>query len=375
MITLFGATGHTGRLVARILSTTKLPFRIAGRSEEKLRQLSADLPGNPQWIYADVAQPATLANLFKDSQALINCAGPYTDLGERVMAQAAMSGCIYLDVTNELGYIYKARGYHEMARRTGVTILPACGFEVALADCAAAIIASKAKLGEQDQPIDDVNIIYEFGGDKTSSIGTRRSVIRSIATSWIAYRNGEWVGDIPGNQVHRFDLPTGSIYALSIPSGETVTIPTHLNTLRVNVWLAVNRAQHFWGPIIVPLLARASRSILREPILGIAGRRNSIPTDSVGDNMGKESPFSIYISICKGEELHWMNLSGWNPYLLTAKIVAYAAQKIIESPGKRNGLITPAQAIDPHDFLKIASEQWNVNISEGKSNGTTHHRF
>jgi len=264
MITLFGATGHTGQLVARVLSTTKLPFRIAGRSEEKLRRLSADLPGNPHWICADVTQPATLAALFKDSQALINCAGPYTDLGERVMAQAAMSGCVYLDVTNELGYIYKARGYHEMARRTGATILPACGFEVALSDSAAATIASNAKLGKQDQPIDEVNIFYNLGGEKSASRGTRRSVIRSIATSWIAYRNGEWVGEIPGHQAHKFDLPTGSLYGLSIPSGETATIPTHLNTLQVNVWLAVNRAQHFWGPIIVPILARASRSILRQ---------------------------------------------------------------------------------------------------------------
>ncbi len=375
MITLFGATGHTGRLVARVLSTTKFPFRIAGRSEEKLRQLSTELPGNPHWICADVAKPATLAAIFKGSQALINCAGPYTDLGERVLAQAAMSGCIYLDVTNELGYLYKARGYHEMACRTGATILPACGFEIALADCAAAIIASKAKIGTQDQPIDEVNIIYDMGEEKKASSGTRLSVIRSLATSWIAYRNGEWVGEIPGKQTRRFDLPTGSIYGLSIPSGETVTIPTHLTTLRVNVWLAVNRAQHFWGPIIVPLLARASRSILRKPILSVAGRGNSIQTNSSGDRMGKDSPFSIFISIRKGQELHWMNLSGSNPYHLTAEIIVNAAQKIIMSAGKRKGLLTPAQALDPHDFLKIASEQWNVNISEGKSYGTSHHRF
>lgn len=375
MITLFGATGHTGQLIARALSTTQLPFRIAGRSEEKLRQLSSDLPGKPQWICADVAKPATLAALFKDSQALINCVGPYTDLGERVMAQAAMSGCIYLDINNELGFLYKARGYQEMARRTGATILPACGFEVALTDCAAAMIASRAKLGKQDQPIDEVNIIYDLSGVNSSSSGTRKSIIRSMATSWITYRDGEWVGEIPGNQAHRFNLPTGSMYGLSIPSGETATIPMHLKTSQVNIWLSVNRAQHFWGPILVPLLARVSRSILRKPILGIIGKENSIPTHAGGEMVGSESPFSIYVSIRKGQELHWMNLSGWNPYELTAKIVLYATQYLIESRGKSKGLFTPAQALDSQNFIRFANEQWKVNISEGTSNGTTHHRF
>ena len=58
------------------------------------------------------------------------------------MAQAALNGVHYLDTTNELGYVYRLRSYDALARRSGAAIVPACGFEVALADCAAVELAA-----------------------------------------------------------------------------------------------------------------------------------------------------------------------------------------------------------------------------------------
>ena len=100
MITLFGATGYTGRLVARALARIEIPgqglvddqVRLAGRSPEKLARLAGSLPGSPAWLVADATRPATLPPLFQDSRVLVNCAGPFTDLGEPVVAQAALNG-------------------------------------------------------------------------------------------------------------------------------------------------------------------------------------------------------------------------------------------------------------------------------------------
>src|SRR5690606_22083982 len=105
MITIFGATGYTGQKIAAELARAALPFRIAGRSMEKLEELARSLPlaNPPAILVADAAQPKTILPLLQDTRVFINCAGPYTDLGERVLAQAAMSGVHYLDMTNELG--------------------------------------------------------------------------------------------------------------------------------------------------------------------------------------------------------------------------------------------------------------------------------
>ena len=236
MITLLGATGYTGRLVARALTQIEIPgqpeglhLRLAGRSPERLARLAASLPGSPSWQVADVTQPATLPSLFRGSRVLVNCAGPFTDLGEPIVAQAALNGVHTLDTANELGYVYQMRSYHILAHQGGAAIVPACGFEVALADCAAAVLAAEmppspelplGPAGAVSQPsgrepvLDEISIVYDIRG-RGSSIGSRRSALRSLATSWLGYRGGQWGRALPGQESRRNQLPTGRRAAIS----------------------------------------------------------------------------------------------------------------------------------------------------------------
>lgn len=188
VITLFGATGYTGRLTARALDRLGLPFRLAGRSPAKLAHLSKSLASCPPWLTADATQPNTLPSLCRDTRLLINCVGPFTDLGEPVLAQAALSGVHYLDTSNELAFVHHAHSYNIPARHSGAAIVPACGFEVALADCAAAILGQNAAAAA----FDEASVVYDLHG-KGSSLATRQSALRSLATSWLAYRGGRWV--------------------------------------------------------------------------------------------------------------------------------------------------------------------------------------
>ena len=82
MITLYGATGYTGGLIAAVLEREGLPFRLAGRSSSKLAAQSQVLASHPNWICADVSQSSSPPPLFRDTSLIINCAGPFTDLGE-----------------------------------------------------------------------------------------------------------------------------------------------------------------------------------------------------------------------------------------------------------------------------------------------------
>lgn len=364
MITLFGATGYTGRLIAHALSRSGLPYRIAGRSLAKLEALSAELPEKPACLVADAAQPASLSPLFKDTRLLINLAGPFTDLGEKVVAQAAMSGTNYLDVTNELGYVFRLRGYHEMARRTGAALVPACGFEVAFADCAAHL-AGRALLAEDPlTPLDEVNVVYALSG-KGASQGTRKSAVRSLATSWVAYRNGDWTGQIPGGSVRRFDLPGGSRHALAFPSCETVTIPAHLPTRRVDTWMTTTPGARFWAPVAVPVFARMARSVLRPLFLSIASRGGFSPAGALDVGLRSDSPFTIYASARQGSGTSWVALQGQDPYGLTAELAVYTARILTSPDYQRSGLLAPALAFDATDLLGYAKEHWNMTVQQG----------
>lgn len=361
-ITLFGATGYTGRLVAAELSKEGLPFRLAGRSAEKLSELSASLPGRPDWLVADAAQPASLPPLFQDTRLLINCAGPFTDLGERVVAHAALGGVHYLDTTNELGFVFRARGYSELAKSNGAALVPACAFEVALADCGAHIAGAPLAEDGTGDPLDTVDVVYWLQG-KGASQGTRRSAVRSLATSWIAYRDGQWTGQIPGGRVRRFDMPGGAHYALSFPSCESITLPAHLPLRRVDTWMKTTPGARFWAPLLVPLFARLSRSILRGPILAMAARGGTPPGESAPDGLRADAPFTIRVQAERGTQVRAILLQGKDPYRLTARIVAYAARQMTQPGFAGRGMLAPAQALDPQAFLGYAQDHWDVTLT------------
>ena len=364
MITLFGATGYTGRLIAHTLEREKLPFRIAGRSEEKLAALKAELDSKPEWLVADAMLPATLPALFHDSRMLINCAGPFTDLGEKVIAQAAMAGVHYLDMTNELGYVFRARSYDEMARRSGAALVPACGFEVAFADCAANLLGTAMSPNPDSDLLDEINVVYQLGGTGASR-GTRKSAVRSLATSWIAYRDGDWVGQVPGGRVRKFALPGGERHALNFPSSESVTLPAHQPVRRVDAWMTTTPGARFWAPVFVPLFARLSRSILRPLILSIAERGGAVPSDALDIGVRTDSPFSILVQMRQGKEIRWTAMQGKDPYGLTAEIAAYMAARMTATGYDRSGLLAPSQAADPAQFLAHAQEHWGLTITQG----------
>jgi short subunit dehydrogenase-like uncharacterized protein len=352
MITLFGATGYTGRLVAAALARAGLPLRLAGRSPAKLARLAESLPGSPTWLLADAERSETLPALLAGTRLLVNCAGPFTDLGEPLVAQTALHGVHYLDTTNELGYVYRLRSYDALTRQNGAALVPACGFEVALADCAVALLA-----GDDASPWDEVHISYDIRG-RGSSFGSRRSAVRALATSWLSYRDGGWQPAVPGSQVRRVPLPGGTRPALSFPSGEIVTVPGHLPVDRVTTWLAISWPAAIWAPLLVPLFAWLARGPVGRAVEVLISRVAPPPASG----LRSQAPWAILVEVLRGDERRAMTLTGQGVYDLTAEIIAYAAGWILQPGYDRAGLLAPAAALDPQDLLDRAVGPWGVKI-------------
>jgi short subunit dehydrogenase-like uncharacterized protein len=369
MITLFGATGYTGQKIAAVLARQGLPFRIAGRSASRLEELarSLNMPEPPAIVTADATVPDTLTALLHDTRVLINCAGPYTDLGERVLQQAAMGGVHYLDCTNELGYRFRVRSYHEMARRNKAAVVPACGFEVALADCAAALAARPLLTSAPTRPLDTLDVVYTLQGMGASS-GTRRSAIRSLATSWITFRNGGWEGAIPGGKVRQFTvpMPDGSLksqHALLFPSCEAVTVPAHMPVRAVNSWMSTTPGARYWAPVLVPLFARLARSIIGPLLVKLAGGGLRDAQDQrIGDR------FAITVTAARDRQSNALALMGSDVYGVTAEIIAYYARAMLQPGYDRAGVLAPAQAVDPSALLAAAAAHWNIIRRDGPFN-------
>ena len=349
MITLFGATGYTGRLVARALDRRGLAFRLAGRSQAKLQALSHSLASHPPTLVADVHAPASLPALFAGTHLLINCVGPFTDLGEPVVRLAAAHGVHYLDITNELAYVYRLQQYRKLARQTGAAIAPACGFEVALTDCAIDLLA-RSFLG----PVEEVSVVYYLRGSGMS-VGTRLSGLRTFATSWLTYRDGQIAGDAPGAHVKRGVLNGRPYRAINFPSAEVVTVPAHCAVRNVRVWLAVARRAAGAASVFIPPISLLLRTPLGRLTAAVLRRLAPPPNEAVR----LQDRFAIKIEVTNRGKSRSQVWAGRDAYGLTGEIAAYAAQVMTAEGYSKSGVLAPAQALAPEAFvewLKTAPE-------------------
>ena len=126
-VAVFGAAGHTGRFVVAELRRRGIaPIAIA----RDAAALAAALP-DPAILrrQASAADAASLARALDGAGAVINCAGPFLETADAVIAAALGAGIHYLDVTAEQPSAQSVFDRHDAAAcRAGVVLIPAMGF-------------------------------------------------------------------------------------------------------------------------------------------------------------------------------------------------------------------------------------------------------
>ena len=232
--------------------------------------------------------------------------------------------------------------YHRLAAQSGAVLVPSCAFEVALADCAASLVSCSFS-----GPYDEVSVVYHLPG-MGSSRGTRRSALRSLATSWITYKNGQWTGTAPTSHSRKFILDGKTHAAISIPSSESVTLPAHLAVKTITTWMTVSRASGFFGPIFLPFAARFLRSIAGPWIQNLV--RSRISQD--GNDGNKKSSFEIQINLTRSGSQKSLTITGRKPYEVTAEILVLAARKIVEADFDKKGLLPPSAILGSGAFFE-----------------------
>lgn len=139
-ITLLGATGFTGRLVAEYLyeayppgaeSEHGLVWAIAGRSAGKLRAAKAELGlHGVDTMLADSHDLESLAAMCRQSEVVISTVGPYARYGSALVAACVEFGTDYCDLSGEVPWMRRMiDAHHAAARERGVRIVHSCGFD------------------------------------------------------------------------------------------------------------------------------------------------------------------------------------------------------------------------------------------------------
>lgn len=139
---VFGGTGFTGQYVVQELSRlldrkTGIKWAIGGRNKRKLNELlklnsekaDKDIPTIPI-VEADINDHRSLVKMCKETNLLVNCVGPYSIFGEKVIKACIESATHQIDLSGEPLYMEKIQLlYNDKAKDNGVTIISGCGFD------------------------------------------------------------------------------------------------------------------------------------------------------------------------------------------------------------------------------------------------------
>src|SRR5262245_11385454 len=318
---IFGATGFTGRLVAQRLAAQGAAPVLAGRSEETLRELAEPL--GLEWRVADALRRNSVFALVESGDVLVSTVGPFVKWGEPAVRAAIAAKGIYIDSTGEPPFIRRVfEEFGPPAERAGAALLTAMGY-----DYVPGALAGGLALEEAGEAAVRVDIgYYAFGAG--ISAGTRRSAVGIMFEDGFAFRDGALRPARVAERVRSFHVRGKDRDAMSVGGSEHFALPALTSRLEeVNVYVG-------WFPALSrPIQAGSLAGSVALRVPGVRGTLKAVADRAVEVVGGMDDPGSGVSWViaeaydAAGERVAQVQLSGIEPYALTAGLLAWAARR------------------------------------------------
>ncbi|MBL1079054.1 saccharopine dehydrogenase NADP-binding domain-containing protein [Nocardia sp. 2] len=318
---VYGATGHTGRLVTTELLSRGKDVVLSGRDSSGLAAL-----GHPRIHVAAADDPDALHALAETADVLINCAGPFAITGQPVAQAAAEAGCHYVDHSVEIHPVRRIYDtLTEQAQRAGITMIPSLSFYGGLGDLLAGAVARAVP------DIDRITVAYAVTNWKmtTGAVNTARLLFAD--TERIGYENGALrTGFVePRNAVFAFPPPVGPRTVIApVPFPEPFTIPRHTPVCSVEAQLTARTFEE----------------------------EQAFTSEHVDSAERAASEFTIAAQVLAANGSASGSLRGRDLWRAGALASVEAAVRIAEGAVK-SGVLAPADAFDARDFLRTLADR------------------
>jgi short subunit dehydrogenase-like uncharacterized protein len=343
---VYGASGYQAKLVLSELSRRGLDVVLVGRDSERLRQAATavGLTDRERRI-AGLDDHAALVASFAECDAVINCAGPFTDTGQAVVRAAIDAGCHYVDTAGEQRYLKTIFDtFADDAERAGVTVVPATNDGCLPGDLIAHLIADQAP------SIAEITISHVIVGGGGPSRGSLRSALQTadaLTTGGLTYDDGEWHTGLAARRTSLILPGTSEPTKMAkLPLAEVVTIPRHVSV------------DHVESLVEATLSARLSTPLSAEFIDTLPEG----PTEQA--RLTQQFTYIIDATSANGHTIRGL-VQGTDTYGTTAAIATEAARRLI-ADGAKPGVLAPAQAFEPAGFLNFLTAhgiRWSIDTS------------
>jgi short subunit dehydrogenase-like uncharacterized protein len=182
-ILIYGATGYTGKLIARVAASQGARPILAGRDLERVEAIAKPL-GLAARAF-DLGDPRRIDAAIKDVSAVLCVAGPFSATSKPMANACLRNRAHYLDITGEIDVFEALAARDAEAKAQNVTLLPGVGFDVVPSDCLAAHL--KRRLPDAN----DLKLYLSLGANL--SRGTAKTMVEGIAAGARLRRHGRLV--------------------------------------------------------------------------------------------------------------------------------------------------------------------------------------
>jgi NAD(P)H-binding len=217
-IAVLGATGRTGRGIARRLHEAGAPVVLVGRDAARLALLAAELPGARVVAGSFEDTLARLGSQNIDIDIVVNTVGPFERTAPRAID--ALPRAHYVDLANDPIAFSLVLGRHAEATAAGTTLVTGAGFGV-LATEAAALLVVEGHGAPESVRVDAMASVSGDGSPLGEALAA--TIIDGIASmARIPARDRrDWPGF--GSRRELLVTPEGQgILCVGFPSGEFV---------------------------------------------------------------------------------------------------------------------------------------------------------
>jgi short subunit dehydrogenase-like uncharacterized protein len=337
---LYGATGYTGQLIARLAAARGLSLVLAARDGRRLGRLATELGGDQRTF--GLEDPDEVRNGIGDASVVLNCAGPFIHTWRPLTAACIDRGAHYIDITGEIDVFEGIAAAGPTAAAAGVMLLPGAGFDVVASDCLAVHLAARLPGATR--------LLLAIRGSGPMSRGTASTVIESQDRGGVIRRGGALIRVPAAWRTRSIDFGDGRPRpAVTIPWGDVATAYHSTGIGDIEVYAAA-------PPRLLRALrlSRRLRWLLRRRAVKSLQRRllKSRPAGPSQEELaGGMSRVWGRVEDAAGHSAESV-LLGPNGYLLTAHTALLILQRALAG-GAVPGFHTPAEAYGADLILEV----------------------
>ena len=211
---VLGATGRSGRAIARALVGRGVPVVLVGRDRARL---AAVTPDGSRTLVAATLQAQAAEIRRQRPGVVINTIGPFADTALPI-AQACLPASHYLDLANDVISAAAVLGLHQQAVAVGRTLVTGAGFGVLATESVVAMMC-------RDQPpaarvrVDALPSVATEAGPVGEALAA--TILAGLPAGGRRYQDGQLVRTRLGSQPQQLTLPYGPpVTTTAVPYGD-----------------------------------------------------------------------------------------------------------------------------------------------------------